>query len=105
MTIALRILSEEPFGSRMHRARIAAGLELRPAAETISRYMFISHTSLHRLEHLDGPPLSRRTRALGYLALLVYGFDPSQFGLTDEDLPEDLAEVLRSAVGAQPAVR
>ena len=90
MSAPLRTLGEEPFGHRVYRARKASGVELRDAAEKVSRYIFISHTTLHRLERLADPPENRRQRAVAYLALLVYGFDPAQFGLSADDLPKGL---------------
>jgi hypothetical protein len=94
-TATLRQLGEEPFGSQLYRARKSSGVELRDAAELVSRYMFTSHTTLHRLEKLPHVPEDRHRRALAYLVLLVYGFDPRQFGLSADDLPKDLnAEAL-----------
>lgn len=86
----LRRLDDEPFGSRLRRAREASGIELRTAAESISQLMFTSHTRLNRLEKMDKPPADPQRRALAYLAMLVYGFDPSQLGLSPEDLPKGL---------------
>lgn len=88
----LRLLGEEPFGSRLRRAREASGIELRAAAEIISRVMFTSHTRLNRLEKMIGPPPDRERRALAYLAMLVYEFDPAQLGLSKDDLPQRLSE-------------
>jgi hypothetical protein len=65
-------------------------MELRPAAEIISGYMLTSHVSLQRLEKLEQPPTRRAQRALAYLAVLTYGFDPEDFGLTAADLPKEM---------------
>jgi transcriptional regulator with XRE-family HTH domain len=98
----LRTLGQEPFGARLRRARQASGIELRAAAELISQLMFTSHTRLNRLEKMVDPPVDRDRRALAYLAMLVYGFDPAELGLTPADLPKglrsnsDLEALLRS---------
>ena len=65
-------------------------MELRDAAEKISAVMFTSHTRLHQLEKLTEAPAAQPRRALAYLAMLVYGFDPAELGLSEADLPKGL---------------
>ena len=98
----LHRLGDEPFGFQLRRARISSGVELRRAAEVISALMLTTHTSLNRLEKLTTAPTDRKQRALAYLAMLCYGYDPADLDLTDADLPQgfvhidDLEGLLRS---------
>lgn len=89
----LRRLGEEPFGYQLRRARMASGMQLREAAKRISVLMLTTHTSLNRLEKLTGPPTDRSRRALAYLAMLCYGFDPADLGLNADDLPKGFAQI------------
>lgn len=98
----LRRLGAEPFGQRLARARRASGVELREAAEKISTLMFTSHTRLHQLEKLDTVPSTQQRRALAYLAMLVYGFDPAELGLSEEDLPKGLQAVDLTVLVPEP---
>lgn len=108
----LRQLGAEPFGARLRRARLNSGVQLRDAADRISRLMLTTHTSLARLEKLTEIPTDRHRRALAYLAMLCYGYDPSDLGLRPEDLPrgfseiDDLGVLLRSRCApAQPGMK
>lgn len=94
MQPVLRQLGDEPFGHKLARARRESGVELREAAEKISEIMFTSHSRLHQLEKLAEPPSSPSRRALAYLAMLVYGFDPAELGLSADDLPKELRTIV-----------
>lgn len=83
--LALARLPEETWGERLRRARKRRSLE--STAELVSLAAPTSHTSLARLESLDKAPENRKARARAVLALLVYGFDPADFGLSLDELP------------------
>ena len=88
--IELRRLGPETFGQRLRRAREASQVEFRAAADAISEFAFVSTATLARFERLDDLPADRRRRALVYLAVVTYGFDPTDFGLSDAELPGGL---------------
>lgn len=90
-TPPLRTLGPETFGDRFRRARETSGRSLREAEEAVAQFLPTSRNSLNRLEQLDTAPADRRRRALAYLVLVAYGFDPLDFGLADTDLPAGLS--------------
>ncbi len=83
--LALARLPEESWGQRFRRARGRRSLE--STADLVSLASPTSHTSLARLEQLDEAPEKGRPRVRAVLALLVYGYDPADFGLSLDDLP------------------
>lgn len=87
MALPLRALGDETWGERLGRARGRSGLKLREAAEIASRVWPTTHTSLLRLESLREPPTDQRRRFAALLAVLVYGFNPEDFGLSLSDIP------------------
>lgn len=96
----LRRLDTETFGQQVRRCRDLSRVDLREAAEWVSRWVLTSYKSLSRLERLGELPTDLHRRAVAYLTILAYGFDPEQFGLTDNDLPRsvDAEEVRAEAV-------
>lgn len=69
----------------------------------MSRIEPTSYSTLMRLESFAAPPKDVKRRLIALLALVAYGFDPEEFGLSENDLPrrvtaEDLA-TLRRAIG------
>jgi transcriptional regulator with XRE-family HTH domain len=88
--MALQQLDTVNWGERMAIARKRRGYKLRDVADAVGKVMPTSFTSIARLEDLDEMPEERRRRGVAYCALLVYGFDPHSFGLTDDDVPEVL---------------
>jgi len=62
----------------------------------------VSYSSVQRLEKLDECPTDPRRRLVAFLTLLLYGFDPQDFGLSTGDLPRALdpkkiASIIRAA--------
>jgi transcriptional regulator with XRE-family HTH domain len=96
----LRLLGAEPFGQQLRRARKESGIQLREAAERVSRFMLTTHTTLNRLEHFAEPPTIRSQRAVAYLAMVCYGFDPTQIGLSHDDVPSGIAERMADVGGS-----
>lgn len=88
--LELQLLDEETWGERFGRARARSGLNLRDAATKISTVEPTSYATLARLERLDATPPDLRRRVVAALALLVYGYDPGQFGLSLDDLPRGI---------------
>jgi hypothetical protein len=84
---SLRHLGPETFGWRMRRARETSGVQLRDAAEFISGWTLVSHTSIRRLERLGQAPTDLNRKALGCLVAIVYGYDPAEFELSVEAVP------------------
>lgn len=83
----LLALDEETWGERVARARGRARLSLKEAAARVSRLVPVSYSSLMRLEYLDAVPTDVKRRMVAYLALIVYGYEPEEFGLSVDDLP------------------
>jgi hypothetical protein len=81
----LRHLEPEPWGARITRARETAGFTIREVADTL--FPHVSRSTLVRLEDLAEPPADRKNRGRAALLLLLYGFDLSDFGLCEADLP------------------
>lgn len=80
-------LETETWGDRLRRARERSGVRLRDAAALISRWESTSYERLSRLESLDVAPTDASRRIVGVLAAVAYGYDPSVFGLSWDDLP------------------
>lgn len=53
----------------------------------ISGLVRVSYSTLMRFEYEPTPPTDLRRRAIAYLALVAYGYDPTEFGLSENDLP------------------
>lgn len=85
---ALAVLPVEPWGWRMKRAREDyAGLTLEAAVAAIGQHYLTSTGSISRMEDSPGVPKDPRRRALACIAAIVYRLDPSQFGVSSDDLP------------------
>lgn len=80
--MALRKLEEEAWGDKVRRAREAAGLTMRAAADRIGAVHTTSHRTLAHIEACRDVPTGSRALT-AYIALLSYGFDPDDFGLAD----------------------
>lgn len=81
-------LGEETLGDRIHRAyrrcKAETGLVYLDHATAISEIVPVSDQTLMRLEQLDDLPSRPRQRQTLFLMMLAYGFDPHDFGLTEE---------------------
>ena len=99
-TQALLALDDETWGERVARARGRARLSLKEAAARVSQLIPVSYSTLMRLESLDEAPVDVKRRAVAYLALFTYGYQPELFGLSVEDLPRwikrEMVEGLRA---------
>lgn len=85
--MALQSLEAETWGERLTRARRRSGMSLKEAAHVVSQFWPVSHTSLMRLESLETEPADGKRRMLATLTVVAYGFEPSDFGLTVDELP------------------
>jgi hypothetical protein len=83
--LGLRPLPPETWGKRLARARTNAQLNLRDVEERLAPY--ISRATLNRLEALDIVPARRQDRGRAFLVLILYGYDPADFGLGPDDRP------------------
>ena len=92
MALPLESLGDETWGERFLRARRRSGVRLDRAAELISLVVPTSYGTLVRLEQATEQPRSQRQRLVALLALLVYGIDPQDFGLSKSDLPPAIDE-------------
>lgn len=103
---ALPALPPEPWGWKLKRAREQyAGMTLDDAVAQLSRYIIVHPTTINRLERLDTPPVGRaakRHRQMAYVLAMIYGLDPEQFGLLDEDVPEGMLAALHADLGPGP---
>lgn len=86
--LALTAFPVETWGERLRRARGRRALEA--VATSISHVYVISHTTIARLEKLTDKPTKLKQRRIAVLALLSYGYDPEDFGLSLDDLPSQL---------------
>jgi len=83
--LGLRALPPETWGRRLARARTNAQLNLRDVEERLAPY--ISRATLNRLEALDTVPQRAQDRGRAFLVVILYGYDPAEFGLTPDDRP------------------
>lgn len=94
-------LVEENWGERLHRAsrmsRQMYGQTYRDVAASISRLHKITDSTLIRLESYKELPSQQRVRVIAFYTLLAYGFEPAEFGLTEENvgLAPELVELAR----------
>lgn len=77
-------LGPEPWGNRFARAREDSGHTIRTAAMALGQF---SHATVTRLEALDEEPTKLRDRQRAFMLLVLYGYDPEEFGLGPEDVP------------------
>lgn len=95
----LRKLYEPTFGEELHRIYRAGKAQHRfnylDRAAAISRVMPVSDQTLIRYELLKEPPPRPRQRLLVYLAIISYGFDPAEFGLTPDNVPVGALDLRR----------
>lgn len=84
-------LTEETWGDRLHRAyrtcREKHGLVYADHADAISQFFPLAESVLLRLEDQLDVPSRPNTRLRAYMALLAYGFDPADFGLSKDNVP------------------
>lgn len=83
--LGLKSLAPESWGRRLARARAAAGYNLRDVEKILSDYL--SRATLNRLESLEVEPTNRRDRRRAFLVVVLYGWDPADFGLSPCDRP------------------
>lgn len=87
-------LGPETFGDLLHRAyrryKFTYGAAYDHAASAISEISPLSMQTLSRLELLEEKPTEVLPRMRAVLAILTYGFDPEEFGLSLDDLPSGL---------------
>ena len=88
----------------MRRARETAGLTVRDAAAEASTILTTSYRTIARLEESRDVPTGSRQLA-AYVALLVYGYDPDDFGLADSKASTlvDKRAVVRQLAARHPA--
>ncbi len=109
-------INDETWGERFHRAyrrgRARHHFTYLGVAEAISATGNpVSDQTLLRLEQADEAPRSVSQRKAAYLALVAYGFEPEEFGLTVENSGLHMADLsaLRRALapkaGAGKAAR
>lgn len=94
--LPFRQLPPEPWGARFARARKEAGYTLREAASVFHvGYAGLNRQTIHNLEQRESAPTSDRDRYRAYLLLVMYRFDPLEFGLSPDDVPPyiDLREL------------
>lgn len=98
-----RQLPAEPWGRKMQRAREdVARLKGKEAAELISPYFFTSGATISRLEAMEEVPSPldgkmRARRQLAFVLLRAYRMDPTDFDLSDDDLPPGIEIPPRTA--------
>jgi len=85
-------LPSENWGEKLHRAyrygKRRYGYTYASVAARVSLATTVSDQSLLRLECLANPPPNVRRRQIAALYIIALGFDPADFGLTnDRDLP------------------
>jgi hypothetical protein len=76
-------LGPEPWGKRFARARGSATIRV---VEDVLDSEF-SRATITRLESLTEAPTKQRDRRRAYMLVVLYGYDPADFGLTDDDRP------------------
>lgn len=90
-----RRLAPEPWGSRLRRAREAADLTLKDAAEAITPYWRTSAATLSRIENLVERPSDDQARlTLASIAALLYNVDPADVDIDVADIPRGAWEAL-----------
>lgn len=82
-------LGEENWGQKVRRAyytqREMTGRRYADIAQTITDVAMPCYVNtLQRLEKYDTVPTTPRQRTMAYLAVLAYGYDPEDFGLTKD---------------------
>lgn len=82
--ITLASLPPEPWGARFARARESRGLTIR---DIDSLGLEFGRGVAHKLEQLASAPTNPRDRRRALTLLVVYGIDPADFDLNDEDVP------------------
>lgn len=94
-----RPMPAESWGWKMKRAREAvARLTLTEAVDELGRYQRIDGSTISRLEHLLEAPntgAGRRQRTTAFLLVTIYGLDPAEFDLSEDDVPEATLYALR----------
>lgn len=84
-------LDEENWGERVNRAyrrgRRKYGITYDLVADRISPIEKTTGGTLVRLGDHEDVPGQARTRKIAWLALISYGFDPADFGLTTDNVP------------------
>ncbi len=85
-------LPPESWGRRFRRAREDhARLSLQAAEAAVKELGWeTSHTTLGRIEKANEVPATKRQRQTAIFALVAYGVDPTDFGLSLNELPDTL---------------
>ena len=82
-----RRLAPEPWGHQLARARADAGHTVRSAAEALDGYPGLSRGTINRLEALEEVPTKATQRHQACILVVLYGYDPDDFGLGPDDVP------------------
>lgn len=98
----VRKLEAETWGERLHRAyrrcRAYSGLVYLDQSDAISQFLPVSDQTLMRFEVRD-EPTKVKDRMICFLAIIAYGHDPAEWGLTPENSGLehwDLAKIRRA---------
>jgi hypothetical protein len=92
MAMALSRLDDETWGERVRRARNRSRLSLKTVEHLIRPMAPASYSYVGRLEQLVAPPSDMKKRAVAFLTLVAYGYDPTEFGLSRDDLPRRITQ-------------
>lgn len=101
-TAELQALDAETWGERIGRARSRAGLSLKEAASRVSDFIPVSYASIMRLENLGSEPPDAKRRAVAFLTLVAYGYNPAEFGLSRSDVPRWITDEHLAALPLLP---
>lgn len=82
-----RHLAPEPWGARLARARESSTGTQRQTAQLLRGLRGYSYGTIQRLEKLTEPPTDETQRGRAMVLCLIYGYDPAEFGLRDDDFP------------------
>ena len=89
-----RPVPPEPWGRRLARVRQdVAGLTLSQAADLVGHFLPTTDATISRLESRATPPVGPRQRSrrmLTYVLCMAYGVDPADFGVSDDDMPDEM---------------
>lgn len=106
MSNTARLLDDENFGERVHRAyrkgRATYGFTYREVSERLSTVYPVSMQSLQRIEQQPVIPRQPRMRLVAYLALIAYGFEPEDFGLNHDNTPLGFVDLQRARTALDP---
>lgn len=97
-----RVLTPEPWGARLARARDEAGWTVRGVEAAMRGFPGMSRGSISRLESLESAPTGAKERHRALLLVLLYGYDPADFDLGPDDVPPliDLNQIVDLGVSS-----